>query len=96
MKVAEVRAAAKVRETFGFRPSAALLASFLQAIRLTGAVTQVPRREFVHCSGWDGTPFAELRARLDADPDWQVHDIPAGHDAMREAPEAVAALLLDE
>ncbi|WP_435204126.1 alpha/beta fold hydrolase [Micromonospora sp. bgisy143] len=72
------------------------LASFLQAIRLSGAVAQVPRREFVYCSGWDGTPFRELRARLDGDPDWQVHDLPTGHDAMREAPEAVAALLLDE
>ncbi|GAA3408942.1 hypothetical protein GCM10018952_07850 [Streptosporangium vulgare] len=42
------------------------------------------------------TPFAELRTRLRADPDWQVHDLPTGHDAMHEAPEAVAALLLGE
>jgi hypothetical protein len=27
------------------------LASFLQAIRLTGAVDRVPRREFIFCSG---------------------------------------------
>ncbi|WP_333776856.1 alpha/beta fold hydrolase [Streptomyces sp. IBSBF 3136] len=73
------------------------LASFLQKIRLTGTLDQVPRREFVHCSGWeDRTPFAELRTRLRADPAWQVHDLPTGHDAMHEAPEAVAALLLDE
>ncbi|MFB7620337.1 alpha/beta fold hydrolase [Kitasatospora sp. NPDC056181] len=71
------------------------LASFLQAVRLTGAVDQVPRREFVHCSGWaDRTPFTELRTRLLADPGWRVHDLPTGHDAMHEAPEAVAALLL--
>ena len=73
------------------------LASFLQAIRLTGAHARVPRREFVHCSGWaERTPFTELRTRLRADPGWRVHDLPTGHDAMREAPEAVAALLLDE
>jgi hypothetical protein len=73
------------------------LASFLQTIRLTGRFTQVPRREFVYCSGWeDRTPFAELRTRLQADPEWQVHDLPTGHDAMHEAPEAVAALLLGE
>ncbi|MEU1668150.1 alpha/beta fold hydrolase [Streptomyces sparsogenes] len=73
------------------------LASFLQTIRLTGALAQVPRREFVYCSGWeDRTPFAGLRARLRADPEWQVHDLPTGHDAMHEAPEAVAALLLGE
>ncbi|GAA1276988.1 hypothetical protein Psi02_75460 [Planotetraspora silvatica] len=73
------------------------LASFLQTIRLTGALAQVPRREFIYCSGWeDRTPFAELRTRLQADPGWQVHDVPTGHDAMHEAPETVAALLLDE
>ncbi|MBD2894844.1 hypothetical protein amrb99_37730 [Actinomadura sp. RB99] len=73
------------------------LASFLQAARLTGALDRIPCREFVYCSGWeDRTPFAELRGRLLADPGWRVHDLPTGHDAMREAPEAVAALLLDE
>lgn len=72
------------------------LGSLLQAIRLTGAFAQVPRREFVYCSGWDGTPFTELRTRLEADPGWQVHDLPTVHNAMREAPDAVAALLLEE
>jgi pimeloyl-ACP methyl ester carboxylesterase len=73
------------------------LASFLQAIRLTGTLAQVSCRKFIYCSGWDDrTPFAELRTRLQADPEWQVHDLPTGHDAMHEAPDAVAALLLDE
>jgi pimeloyl-ACP methyl ester carboxylesterase len=72
------------------------LASLLQTIRLTGAAAQVPRREFIYCSGWEGTPFAELRARLQADPEWQVHDLQTAHDAMREAPEATAALLLGQ
>jgi pimeloyl-ACP methyl ester carboxylesterase len=71
-------------------------ASLVQAIRLTGAAARIPRREFIYCSGWDGTPFAELRARLQADPQWQVHDLPTAHDAMREAPQATAALLLGE
>jgi hypothetical protein len=70
------------------------LASFTQTIRLTGAVDHVPRREFIYCSGWeDRTPFTELRTRLRADPDWHVHDLPTGHNAMREAPDAVAELL---
>lgn len=73
------------------------LASLLQAVRLTGALARIPRREFVYCSGWeDRTPFTGLRTRLRADPDWRVHDLPTGHDAMHEAPEAVAALLLGE
>ncbi|HEY9290007.1 MAG TPA: alpha/beta hydrolase family protein [Microlunatus sp.] len=71
------------------------LASFMQRIRLTGAVDRVPRRDFIYCSGWeDGTPFSGLRTRLQADPGWHVHDIPTAHNAMREAPKAVAELLL--
>lgn len=72
------------------------LASLLQAVRLTGEADRVPHREFVHCTGWDGSPFAGLRTRLDADPAWRVHELPTGHDAMHEAPDAVAGLLLDE
>jgi pimeloyl-ACP methyl ester carboxylesterase len=71
------------------------LASLVQTIRLTGAVDRVPRRDFIYCSGWeDGTPFAGLRARLQADPRWRVHDLPTAHNAMREAPDAVAELLI--
>ncbi|WUJ74951.1 alpha/beta fold hydrolase [Kribbella soli] len=71
------------------------LASFMQAIRLTGKVDEIPRRDFVYCSGWeDQTPFAELHTRLQADPDWQVHVVPTGHNVMNEDPEFVAKLLL--
>lgn len=70
------------------------LASLVQSIRLTGAVDRIPRRDFIYCSGWeDGTPFAGLRTRLQADPSWHVHDIPTAHNAMREDPRGVAALL---
>ncbi|UUT34601.1 alpha/beta fold hydrolase [Microbacterium elymi] len=72
------------------------LASLVQRIRLTGAVETIARRDFIYCSGWeDGTPFAGLRARLDADPGWRVQDIPTGHNALREAPARVAELLID-
>ena len=72
------------------------LASFMQAARLTGAVERVPQRDFVYCSKWDGTPFTELRDRLEADPDWTVHEVPTGHDVPNLAPEAVVAILLGE
>lgn len=70
------------------------LASLLQAVRLTGAQAHVPRREFIHCSGWGASPSRELRARLEVDRGWRVSELPTGHNAMREAPGAVAALLL--
>ncbi|MFK4123337.1 alpha/beta fold hydrolase [Streptomyces longwoodensis] len=70
------------------------LASFVQTARLTGAVDEVAQREFVYCSGWeDRTPFTDLRSRLRADPRWRVSELPTGHNAMRENPDAVAALL---
>ncbi|WP_116202040.1 alpha/beta fold hydrolase [Amycolatopsis circi] len=69
------------------------LASLLQKIQLTGAFNKIPRREFVYCSNWEGTPFTELRTRLETDPDWLVHDLPTAHNAMREDPEGVAKLL---
>jgi pimeloyl-ACP methyl ester carboxylesterase len=69
-------------------------ASLVQAVRLTGSVEKIPRREFIYCSGWEGTPFTELRAQLQADPGWRVHDLPTAHDAMREDPDAVAELLI--
>ena len=70
------------------------VASFLQEIQLTGAVDQVARREFIYCSGWDGTPFADVRTRLEAEPGWDVHELSTGHDVTHEAPDAVAELLL--
>jgi pimeloyl-ACP methyl ester carboxylesterase len=73
------------------------LASVLQTVRLTGALAQVPRREFIYCSGWeDRTPFTDLRTRLEADPEWLVHELPTAHNAMREDPKAVAAVLRSE
>lgn len=71
------------------------LASFTQEIRLTGAVGMVPRRDYVYCSGWEGTPFTHVRDRLINDPGWRVYDLATAHNAMRQAPDAVAALLLD-
>lgn len=70
------------------------LASLVQSVRLTGAGDRMARRDFIYCSGWeDQTPFAGLRVRLQADPSWHVYDIPTSHNAMREDPERVAALL---
>jgi pimeloyl-ACP methyl ester carboxylesterase len=76
------------------RPRAPPLASLVQSIRLAGPAGVIPRRDFIYCSAWeDGTPFTRLRAKLGADPAWHVHDIPTGHNAMREDPRGVAALL---
>jgi pimeloyl-ACP methyl ester carboxylesterase len=69
------------------------LASFVQAARITGAY-EASTREFVFCSAWEDTPFAELRDRLRADPEWTVHEVPTAHDLPNIAPDTVAAILL--
>lgn len=88
---------------FTVRPPAGLdpratghpLASFLQALTLVGGgVNAVERRMYVYCSGWRGTPFADVHERLRTDPGWRVHTVPAGHDVMAEAPDALLRILL--
>ncbi len=70
------------------------LASFLQALRLSGRVDRVGRREYVFLSGWSGTPFGPVYERLRADPSWRVHRVESGHNVMRDAPDALLAILL--
>ena len=38
--------------------------------------------------------FASIAARLQADPAWDYHELPTGHDAMVTMPDELAALLL--
>ncbi|GAA1656345.1 alpha/beta fold hydrolase [Fodinicola feengrottensis] len=70
------------------------LATFLQAIQLTGA--ELPtRRHFVYLSGWSGTPFASTYERLSQDATWKVHDLPVGHNVMRLAGDDLLKILLE-
>lgn len=71
------------------------LASFLQEVRLTGAHRGIPRRTLIFASGWDTTPFREQYDRLRHDPAWETHELPTGHNVMKEAPDALTAILTD-
>jgi pimeloyl-ACP methyl ester carboxylesterase len=68
-------------------------AAFFQGVSLSGRPNDVARRDYVYLSGWPGTPFASVYERLRADPDWHVHEIPCGHNAMREAPDELVGIL---
>lgn len=70
------------------------VASFLQAVRLTGAIDGVARRTAVFATDFPGTPFAQLRRRLHADPAWEVHDLHVGHAVQRLAPAALTEILV--
>jgi pimeloyl-ACP methyl ester carboxylesterase len=71
-------------------------AAFFQSVALNGRQNDVARRDYAYFSGWKGTPFASVYERLRADPTWHVHDVPCGHDGMNEAPDQLAAILLQD
>jgi len=70
------------------------MASFLQAIQLTGRWREVPRKVFVGAFGWEGSPFRELHERLRCDADWQTFALDCGHNIPRLEPEAFVEILL--
>jgi pimeloyl-ACP methyl ester carboxylesterase len=70
------------------------IATFLQAIRLTGQWRQVPRKVFVAAFGWQASPFIELYERLRLDPEWTTHRLDCAHDIPRLAPGDLARILL--
>jgi pimeloyl-ACP methyl ester carboxylesterase len=71
------------------------VATFLQAIRLTGAWRGVRTKVHIAATGWEGSPFIATHERLRADPAWRTHRIDCAHDVPRLAPAALAAMLLD-
>jgi len=70
------------------------IATFLQAIRLTGAWRSVRSKTFIAAGGWEGSPFIGLYERLRADPEWATHRLDCAHDIPRLAPEALTRILL--
>lgn len=69
------------------------MATFTQAIRLTGSSAHLPRT-YVYCTRTapDDT-FGQFARRFKADPTWKVHDIDASHSPNVTAPEALTRLL---
>jgi pimeloyl-ACP methyl ester carboxylesterase len=70
------------------------MASFLQAIRLTGRWQQVREKAFIYASEWPETPFTSTYERLKADPAWTVASLPTRHDIIRDAPDEVVSAVL--
>ena len=70
------------------------MATFLQAIQLTGDWRQVRSKAFVAAFGWEGSPFIDLYERLRLDPGWATHRVECAHDIPRLAPEALVKILL--
>jgi pimeloyl-ACP methyl ester carboxylesterase len=71
------------------------IATFAQKIALTGAVDRVPRRSYVRATGYPSPPFDRARG-IAEERGWSVYDVPAGHDAMLDAPDRLVEILLAE
>ena len=71
------------------------IATFLQAIKLTGRWRNVPTKAFIAARSWDGSPFVELYERLRQGPQWATHGIDCVHGVPRLAPEALTRILLE-
>lgn len=70
------------------------LATFRQAIRLTGRWREVREKIFVYASGWAETPFTNTYEALKADPTWTVISLPTRHDIVRDAPQDFVSIVL--
>jgi pimeloyl-ACP methyl ester carboxylesterase len=70
------------------------IASFHQAIRLTGRWRSVREKVFIYATGWPETPFASTYEALKTDPEWTVKELPTRHDIVRDAPDDLVSIVL--
>jgi pimeloyl-ACP methyl ester carboxylesterase len=70
------------------------LATFRQAIRLTGRWQSIREKVFIYASGWPETPFRATYEALQTHPAWIVRTLPTRHDIVRDAPQDLVAIVL--
>ena len=63
-------------------------------VKLTGAREKIAKKTYIRAKGFNSGGFDAIAARLKADPSWNVHDMPCGHDAMIDMPDRLTELLL--
>ena len=72
------------------------ITTFGQPIASAGAIGAVRRRIYIRADNDRVTSYAYCAEHARSAPDWEYHDVPAGHDVMIDAPQALAGILLAE
>jgi pimeloyl-ACP methyl ester carboxylesterase len=70
------------------------LAAMEQKSAVTGVWATVPRLVYIRASGQPPEPFAQFADQVRTDPKWQYFELPCGHNAMLDLPEALIGVLL--
>jgi pimeloyl-ACP methyl ester carboxylesterase len=71
------------------------IATFTEKIKVTGAVQAIAKKTFIRAASYVNPGFDKALARAKADPSWQTHMAPCGHDVMVDAPDWLAKVLLE-
>lgn len=71
------------------------LATLTERLKLTGAYRSIRKRIYIHATELNRpSPFAPFYERCKADPAWETHALPCGHEVMLDMPERTAEILL--
>jgi pimeloyl-ACP methyl ester carboxylesterase len=70
------------------------LGCFLQPLALRQANYGVQHRVFVWCSAWRDGPYRAVHQRVCDEGDWEIHELPSGHDFMKDDPKGAQELLI--
>ncbi len=70
------------------------IATFGQPIASASSIGAVRRRIYIRADNDRVTAFAHCAEHARNAPDWEYYDVPAGHDVMVDAPDALAGILL--
>ena len=62
-------------------------------LHLTGKRERVAKKTYIRASTYNGASFAQVYAKLRADPSWRCYEVPCGHDVMVDMPERLAEIL---
>jgi len=71
------------------------LGCFTEKLALTGARERVAKKTYIRAKGYAQVVFDAAEEKLRREPTWRVLSVQSGHDAMIDAPDRLAEMLLE-